>query len=121
MATERLAMRKIRDVLRFHFVGKVRSSRKIGRSVGCCKTAVLGMNSWTDVEALDDEALERLFYPELLSARGPGVNAQPDWNKIHAELSRRDHQVTVALLWAEYKTENPKGNQYSRFAELYRR
>ena len=70
MAAERLAMRKIRDVLRFHFVGGVRSSRKIGRAVGCGKTAVLellrrapalGMNSWGDVEALDDEALERLF------------------------------------------------------------
>jgi transposase len=123
-------MRKIRDVLRFHFVGKVRSSRKIGRAVGCGKTAVLellrrapalGMNSWSDVEALDDERLERLFYPELLSARGPGSNTQPDWKKIHAELSRRDHQVTLALLWSEYKADNPKGYQYSRFAELYRR
>lgn len=130
MATERLAMRKIRDVLRFHFVGGVRSSRKIGRAVGCGKTAVLellrrapalGMKTWSDVEALDDEALERLFYPELLSVRGPGANTQPDWKKIHEELGRRDHQVTLALLWAEYKAENPKGYQYSRFAELYRR
>jgi len=130
MAAERLAMRKIRDVLRFHFVGGVRSSRKIGRAVGCGKTTVLellrrapalGMNSWADVQALNDEALERLFYPELLSTRGPGANAQPDWRKIHEELSRRDHQVTLALLWSEYKAENPTGYQYSRFAELYRR
>ena len=130
MTTERLAMRKIRDVLRFHMVGGVRSSRKIGRAVGCGKTAVLelirraptlGMNTWADVECLDDEALERLFYPELLSVRGPGFNPQPDWKKIHEELGRRDHQVTLALLWAEYKVENPKGYQYSRFAELYRR
>jgi transposase len=79
------------------------------------------MNSWADVEALDDEAVERLFYPELLSVRGPGANTQPDWKKIHEELGRRDHQITLALLWAEYKVENPKGYQYSRFAELYRR
>ncbi len=130
MATERLAMKKIRDVLRFHFVGGVRSSRKIGGAVGCGKTAVLellrrapalGMNGWADVERLDDEALERLFYPDLLSARGPGANAQPDWKKIHEELGRHDHQMTLALLWAEYKEENPSGYQYSRFAELYRR
>jgi transposase len=129
MATERLAMRKIRDILRLHFLGEVRSSRKIGRAVGCGKTAVLellrrapalGMKTWTDVDSIDDEALERLFYPELLSSRGPGSNTQPDWKKIHEELSRRDHQVTLALLWAEYKAENPTGYQYSRFAELYR-
>ena len=123
-------MRKIRDVLRFHLVGQVRSSRQIGRAVGCGRTAVLellrrapalGMNSWSDVEALDDEALERLFYPSFLGARGPGVIEQPDWRKIHEELGRRDHQVTVALLWSEYKTENPKGYQYSRFVELYLR
>jgi transposase len=130
MATERLAMKKIRDVLRFHFVGGVRSSRKIGRAVGCGKTAVLellrrapavGMNSWAEVEALDDEALERLFYPDLLSRNGPGSVPLPDWKKIHEEMGRRDHQVTLALLWTEYKTEHPKGYQYSRFAELYRR
>lgn len=85
------------------------------------RAPALGMRTWADVEALDDEALERLFYPELLSVRGPGANAQPDWKRIHEELGRRDHQVTLALLWAEYKAENPKGYQYSRFAELYRR
>ena len=131
MATERLAMRKIRDVLRLHFVGGVRSSRKIGKAVGCGKTAVLdllrrapvlGMKTWADVEALDDVGLEQRFYPDLISARGPGSQAiLPDWKKIHEELGRRDHQVTLALLWTEYKAENPKGYQYSRFAELYRR
>jgi transposase len=85
------------------------------------RAPTLGMKSWADVEALDDEALERLFYPELLSARGPGANEQPDWKKIHEELGRRDHQVTLALLWTEYKVESPQGYQYSRFAELYRR
>jgi transposase len=45
----------------------------------------------------------------------------PDWATVREELARRDHQVTLALLWQEYKTEHPDGYQYSQFAELYRR
>jgi len=40
---------------------------------------------------------------------------------VREELARRDHQVTVALLWQGYKAEHPDGYQYSQFAELYRR
>ncbi|MPZ44613.1 MAG: DDE-type integrase/transposase/recombinase [Betaproteobacteria bacterium] len=56
-------------------------------------------------------------------SRGVGwrVSARlPDWGRIREELARRDHQVTVALLWTEYKAEHPDGYQYSQFAELYR-
>jgi transposase len=45
----------------------------------------------------------------------------PDWTKIREELARRDHQVTLALLWTEYKAEHPAGYQYSQFVDLYRR
>ncbi|MBI2607053.1 MAG: IS21 family transposase [Deltaproteobacteria bacterium] len=123
-------MRKIRDVLRLHFLGGIESSRQIGRAVGCGKTAVLdllrrapglGIQGWADVEALGEAELEELFYRDAIAARGPGSQSQPDWKMIHEELRRRDHQVTLALLWTEYKAENPTGYQYSRFAELYRR
>jgi transposase len=40
---------------------------------------------------------------------------------VREELARRDHQVTLALLWQGYKAEHPDGYQYSHFAELYRR
>jgi transposase len=33
-------------------------------------------------------------------------------------LSRRD--VTLTLLWHEYKEQNPSGYQYSQFCELYK-
>jgi transposase len=128
MATERLVMRKIREILRFHFVGKVKSGRKIARAIGCGKTAVLeilhrtesiGIQSWDDVELLDDSALENKFYPNIVYSRGPSQRAHPDWMKVHEEMRRRDHQVTLMLLWTEYKSEHPDGYQYSRFAELY--
>ena len=99
-------MRKIRDVLRFHMVGGVRSSRKIGKAVGCGKTAVLdligrapalGINTWADVEGLDDEALERVFYPDVLSVRGPRIITQPDWKKFnHCALKDTDWKALRA-------------------------
>ena len=36
----------------------------------------------------------------------------------HAE--RRHKNVTLALLWHEYKAEHPEGLQYSQFCERYR-
>jgi hypothetical protein len=46
--------------------------------------------------ALDSTELER---------RRPSASRPlPDWTKIREELApRRDHQVTLALLWTEYK------------------
>lgn len=129
MATERLAMRKLRDILRLHFLGNVTSSRKIALAVGCGKTAVLdclrraplvGIASWSDVELLDETALENKFFSSAPSARGPSERAAPDWSKLHEEMRRPGHQMTLALLWTEYRAENPDGYQYSRFAELYR-
>ncbi len=45
----------------------------------------------------------------------------PDWKAIHEELQRRDHQMTLTLLWEEYKVENRKGFERSQFFEHYRR
>ena len=42
----------------------------------------------------------------------------PEWTEVHRELRRRD--VTLALLWEEYKAVHPQRLQYSRFCERYR-
>jgi len=72
------------------------------------------------VEALDETALEQRLYPAKSGSRLPRQRPLPDWARIREELARRDHQVTLALLWTEYKAEHPDGYQYSQFAELYR-
>jgi transposase len=73
--------------------------------------------SWPQAEELDDAALERaLFVPkgdERPSRPGP------DYAWVHSEL-RRKH-VTLALLWQEYKAEQPDGYQYTQFCTGYRR
>jgi transposase len=43
----------------------------------------------------------------------------PDFRAIHQEL-RSHRQLTLSLLWQEYKGNHPEGYQYSRFCQLYR-
>ena len=63
MAQKRLAMLKIKDVLRLHLLGGLTSCRRIGRAVGCGKTAVAEclqraaaaeLTSWETVAGLDE-------------------------------------------------------------------
>ncbi len=64
----------------------------------------------------------RIFYPTAgASPARSSTRPLPDWTKVREELARADHQMTLALLWEEYKGQHPNGYQYSQFAELYRR
>jgi len=122
-------MRKIKDILRLRLLAGTTSLRQIGRAVGCGKTAVsdclqraaaAGLTSWQQVEGLDEDELEQRLYPGTAK---PATKSRPlpDWTWVREELARRDHHVTLMLLWTEYKAEHPDGYQYSQFAELYRR
>jgi hypothetical protein len=64
MAQQRLAMRKIKDLLRLHLLGGVGSCRQLARAAGCGKTAVsdclrraavAGLRDWEAVEPLDED------------------------------------------------------------------
>lgn len=124
-------MRNIREVLRLHFLGGS-NSRSIAVAVGCSKSAVnkylaraqaAGLANWAEILGLDEAELERRLYPntpvELLVTRPK--RELPDYAKVHEELRRRDHQVTLALLWQEYKEAQPEGYQYTQFVEYYHR
>ncbi len=117
-------MRKLRDALRLRSNGL--STREIAASLGVGQTTVSEYLKraaraglvWPLPDALTDVALEAtLFQPVGGATRR--VQARPDWPMIHRELRRKD--VTVALLWEEYRAAHPDGYGYSRFCELYRR
>jgi len=129
-------MRKIREVLRLKYSCAVEGVRAIARSAGCGKTSVheilgmaevTGIKCWEDVEPLSEVELEKLFYPQ--SSNPPGrISAKrfielqetlPNWSEVHEQL--RDPNVTLALIWAEYRVDHPRGYQYTQFAEYYRR
>jgi len=70
---------------------------------------------WPLPEGVDDGELEsRLF---VLALKAP-TRTLPEWAVVHHELRRRD--MTLQLLWLEYKERAPEGYQYSQFCRLYR-
>lgn len=125
-------MRKIREVLRLHFECRIKNGRKIAQATQLGKTTVydylnraiaVGLTEWWNIGPLDESQLEQLLYPNdepASTTATPPKRPLPNWAELHQELKRKDHHVTLALLWEEYKTEHPSGYQYSQFAELYR-
>jgi transposase len=124
MPAERLSMRQIREVLRLRFASKL-SQRAIAKSLRLSQGAVSTYLTraraagivWPLPDDLDDAQLEALLYPPA-----PAVAADqrpiPDWAWVHRELRRPD--VTLALLWEEYRAGAPDGFGYSWFCDLYR-
>ena len=124
MPTERLSMRQIRDVLRLCYAAKL-PQRAVARSLGLSQGAVSGYLSraraagitWPLPEDLDDARLEALLFPP--PCRTPAdQRPMPDWAWVHRELRRPD--VTLALLWEEYRASAADGFSYSWFCDLYR-
>jgi transposase len=124
MATERLPMRKIREVLRLRWqLGLTvrEAARSLGVSVGVvskmgARATTAGL-TWAIVEGLDDSALEERLYgrPVALTAE----RARPDPIYIHTELRRPG--VTLELLHLEYLEQHPEGLRYTAFCDAYRR
>lgn len=124
MPRPRLAMRKVRDILRLA-EGQGLSCRQVGQALGVPFTTVAdhlrrakaaGL-SWPLPEGLDDTALEALLFAK---EPAPPTEARPvpDWDYVHRELRRKG--VTLMLLWLEYKEVHPDGWGYSRFCFHYR-
>ena len=124
MPSERVPMRKIRDVLRLRLALGL-SQRAVGCSLGLSQAAVseyLGRArragvGWPLPDGLGDEQLEALLFPppsQLPAEQRP----VPDWAWVHRELRRPN--VTLALLWEEHRAAAPDGFGYSWFCDLYR-
>ena len=123
MPTEKLSMRKIRDVLKLHHEQKC-SNREIGRSLGISPGTVANYLVRSKVAQipwpLSDEWDEDKLYQSLFPPASPPNGTQrplPDMVKINQELKRKG--VTLLLLWYEYKSIHPNGYGYSRYCDLY--
>ncbi|MCY0993105.1 IS21 family transposase [Nannocystis sp. ILAH1] len=122
MATQRLTMKNIREILRQKWALQ-RSHRDVaasldvsagvvGKVVGKASEAGL---TWDAVQALSDEELERVVYDGEPASQARPL---PDFSYIHTE--RRRKGVTLALLHIEYLEKHPNGYRYTQFCELYR-
>lgn len=123
MPTERLSMRRIRDLLRLK-LSQGLSDRAIATALSMSKGSVgaylsraraAGL-SWPLQAELDDDALELLLFPGQVGARAP-ERPVPDWATIDRELRRKG--VTRALVWEEYRAAHPDGYSYAWFCERY--
>jgi transposase len=123
MPTERLSMRKIREVLRMKLEAAM-SERAIARSLSLSNGAVnsylqrarMAGLGWPLPGDLDDTTLEQLLFPPAPSPVGLARQV-PDWTWVETEMRRRG--VTLALLWEEYRNNHPDGFGYSWFCERY--
>jgi len=127
MATERLSMRQIREILRQKWVlgrphREVAESLRIGLgtvSVVLARAKQAGLD-WPTVQTLTEEALEgRLYTRPLVALSESAPRPWPDCAYIDRE--RRKPGVTLALLHLEYLEQHPAGYRYTQYCEIYRR
>lgn len=125
MPRKRLSMRKIREILRLKYYCN-RSIREISQSCGMGRGTVgdylhrakaAGL-SWPLPDELSDTCLEQRLFPSTAS-RTILSRFTPDFHEVHKELQSRKN-VTLNLLWQEYKEQHPDGYQYSWFCHSYR-
>jgi len=108
-------MRKARDLLRL-CLGNGLSGRQAAQSLGIStstasvylrRAQAAGLD-WAAAAEMDEVALERaLAAPAVTAAK---ERPMPDVAYLKQELAKPD--MTVALLWADYKAEYPDGYQY---------
>src|SRR6202012_1957491 len=124
MPGESLSMRKIRELLRLrweqHFPQRV-IANSLGLSQGSVSDYLnrarrAGL-TWPLPDALDDARLEALLFPPLPNVPSD-QRPRPDWAAVHRDLRRPN--VTLALLWEEYRAATTDGFGYSWFCDLYR-
>ncbi len=123
MPTQRLSMRRIREVLRLRYQGL--TERVIARTLGVSNGVVHGYVrrarlaglAWPLPESIDDEGLELLLFPAPTAASQSDRRPAPDWVYVEKELRRRS--VTRLLLWEEYRAANPDGFGYTWFCTTF--
>jgi transposase len=126
MAARRLTMRRIKEILRLRLdkglgIREIARSCKVSHSTVCvllAKAEGSGL-TWSMVKEMDEQTLESILYPQ--SKQSPAAKRpEPDMAWIHREL-RKSKNVTLQLLWEEYKQKHPEdGLQYSQFCARYR-
>lgn len=123
MSRKHISMRKIKEILRLSCLKQL-SPRAIGNIVKIGRSTVQdhlqrAKNAGITLEmaeSIPEEELEKL----LFSLPGSSSNRpQPCWKTIHLEHRKKD--VTMQVLWEEYKEQEPDGLSYSYFCDLYRK
>jgi transposase len=122
---EALSMRKIREVLRLSALGL--TQHQIARSCSIVQSTVhkylklaeAAQLCWPLPEDLSDQKLDELLFGKRAVKPSRRSHPPPDFAAIHQELQTHK-ELTLELLWQEYRKTEPAGYGYSRFCDLYR-
>lgn len=118
-------MRKVKEVLRLHSLGlkqqQIARSCSIAQSTvhNYLKAAAAAGVSWPLPTDWDDRRLEEALSGRPRPAEAWRKNATPDFGAIQQQLQAH-RNLTLQLVWEEYREDARNGYSYSRFCELYR-
>lgn len=125
MATKRIPMRQLREILRLRLHAKlsmrqIRDSLRL--SLGSIQKTVSKAEeldlTWDAIVQLDDQQLATKIYPQAETTLS-GKKVLPDWIEIYQELKHKG--VTLQLLWEEYTQQYPNRSfSYPQYCLLYR-
>src|ERR1700682_1207086 len=103
MPTQRLSMRRIREVLRLRQQGL--TERVIARTLGVSNGVVHGYVrrarlaglTWPLPEGMDDDELELLLFPAPAAASQSKRRPTPDWAYVEKEMRRSSGRVRACV------------------------
>src|SRR5450631_2163411 len=123
MPTERLSMRRIRQVLQLHF-GARASARVIAGTVGVGRSTVQDYLAraaaaglvWPLPPELTDEALEQLLFPAPSNRPGARRYVEPDWPALVREMKRPG--VNLSVFCSKRSSGRPWGRCQSKTTSM---
>ena len=114
-------MLKTREILRLkNEVGL--SLREIAQACNCGKTTVSEILKRAEKAGItwpieiSDKQLMSLLYPPAETRKSP---SEPDMEYVFHEMKKKN--ITLMLLWEEYKEKHPDGIMYTQFCDRYRK
>jgi transposase len=118
-------MRKLKEVLRLHSLGlkqqQIAGSCSISQSTvhEYLKAARLAGIAWPVPEEWDQQRLQQALFSAPAGGSVQRKNPSPDFAAMRNELQTH-RNLTLQLVWEEYRQSQPGGYAYSHFCELYR-
>lgn len=114
-----MSVLKIHEILRLG-LNEQRSCREIAQS---CRVSIGAVSkylnkakdaeiSYDQIKGVDESQMRQLLKIDSVSILGH-LKPTPDFVVMHQELKNKN--VTLCLLWEEYKERHPDGYQYSRY------
>ncbi len=128
MARARTGMGQITEIMRLRHERGL-TQRDVARScrvgLGTMNRVLRGLEragvEWPLPEGMGEQKLQELVYGPVSQdrARDSVRRDQLDFSSVHKNLQQRKN-LTIQLVWEEYRDEHRNGYSYSQFCKLYR-